>query len=84
MKKTKKNSKANRFSPKDKRSLLSLVRKTKSLKGAQIAWKEMGRGYISRVTLWKLAKAKGIDLPRGRPKVAVTPKMVRDSLGLAS
>ena len=82
--KTKKNSKANRFSPKEKRSLVALIRKFKSLTNAQTAWKVKTGNYVSRVTLWKLAKVAKIDIPRGRPKVAVTTKMIKASLGLAS
>lgn len=67
-----KNSRSNRLSKNDKRSLVKLIREH-GLKGASKVWQKMGNGYVSTVTLWKIKNAANarlknqIDLTRGRP-----------------
>lgn len=62
-----KNRRKNRLSDKSKARLSKLIAKH-GLKGASKVWAKKGNGYVSTVTLWKIAKADGIELSRGRPK----------------
>lgn len=62
-----KNRRKNRLSKGDKRQLTALIRKHGSA-GARKVWEKLGNGYVSGVTVWKLAKIAGIEQERGRPK----------------
>lgn len=59
-----------------KRHLVALIRKF-GLAGAQDVFAREGYGYVSIVTLWKIKKAAGIEVPKGRPTLKLTAKRER-------
>lgn len=62
-----------RLAPWEKRRLVSLIRKV-GLTAAQEAFALQGNGYVSMVTLGKLAKDAGLTLQQGRPSNKVVAR----------
>ncbi len=62
-----------RLAPWERRRLVSLIRKV-GLTSAQEVFELQGNGYVSMVTLGKLAKEAGIELRQGRPSLKSVAK----------
>jgi hypothetical protein len=72
---------ASRFTKKEKRSMVALVRKFGVTGGQKAIELKLGR-YVSKVTLCKMGKDAGVSLRRGRPKFGkeVTLDVIREKL----
>lgn len=82
---TRKGSRKNRFSStKVRRKLARLVAKHGS-RGTQLLWQKAGNGYISTVTLWKIADEFGVTktVTPGRPSAKAKAKQKKTIARLA-
>lgn len=79
--KMKSHSSGSRFGKRERRRLASLIRKF-GIKGARLAFHVEAGRYVSHVTLWRIAKAAGLQPKVGRPKKVkqVTLATIRKAL----